>query len=69
MTSDNAMTKETEDSTGDTTEWASVRVVETGWARARRLRGRRVRTCVAAVVTDDTPPRAGAEGNIVRGED
>ncbi|WP_018546629.1 hypothetical protein [Streptomyces sp. LaPpAH-108] len=69
MTSDTAMTKDTEDSTGDTREWASVRVVETGWARARRLRGQRVRTCVAAVVTKDSAPRTGAEENIVRGED
>ncbi|MFD8912210.1 hypothetical protein [Streptomyces sp. NPDC059575] len=69
MTSDTAMIKETEDSTGDTREWASVRVVETGWARARRLRGHRVRTCVAAVVPKDSAPRTGTEWNIVRGED
>ncbi|MEU4153170.1 hypothetical protein [Streptomyces sp. NPDC026659] len=69
MTSDIAMTKDTEDSTGDTREGASVRVVETGWARARRLRGRRVRTCVAAVVPKDSAPRTGTEWNIVRGED
>ncbi|WP_307814857.1 hypothetical protein [Streptomyces sp. DSM 110735] len=75
VTSDIAMTKDTEDiedsddTTVDTREWASVRVVETGWARARRLRGERVRTCVAAVVTEGTPSRTGTEGNIVRGED
>ncbi|WP_343245822.1 hypothetical protein [Streptomyces sp. SID4985] len=72
VTSDTAMTKDTEDtedSTGDTREWASVRVVETGWARARRLRGQRVRTCVAAVVPKDSAPRTGTEWNIVRGED
>ncbi|MFD8804212.1 hypothetical protein [Streptomyces sp. NPDC059597] len=68
-TRDTKETDDTEDGVVDTREWASVRVVETGWARARRLRGERVRTCVAAVVTEDTPPRTGAEGNIVRGED
>ncbi|MEV7891527.1 hypothetical protein ACWD3I_23010 [Streptomyces sp. NPDC002817] len=45
---------------------------ETGWARARRLRGRAaVRTCVPAVV--DSEGTCGVcpagEGNIVRGED
>lgn len=69
VTSDIAMTKDTDDTAVDTRDWASVRVVETGWARARRLRGERVRTCVAAVVTEGTPSRTGTEGNIVRGED
>jgi hypothetical protein len=45
---------------------------ETGWSRARRLRGTRaLRTCLAAV-EDENPPRTtstGAEGNIFRGED
>ncbi|MEU5320247.1 hypothetical protein AB0G67_26375 [Streptomyces sp. NPDC021056] len=45
---------------------------ETGWARARRLRGRTVvRTWVPAVVDSDGTYAMGpvAEGNIVRGED
>ncbi|MFI8091183.1 hypothetical protein ACIF9R_23160 [Streptomyces sp. NPDC086080] len=45
---------------------------ETGWARARRLRGKApLRTCrpaVAPTITS-TVPDTGAEGNIVRGED
>jgi hypothetical protein len=45
---------------------------ETGWAVARRLRGRAVvRTCVPAVVASDGAYAVSpaAEGNIVRGED
>lgn len=45
---------------------------ETGWSRARRLRGERVlRTCLPAVVDESTQRAAqpGPEGNIVRGED
>lgn len=45
---------------------------ETGWARARRLRGRGVvRTCVPAVADADAASAlcTGSEGNIVRGED
>ncbi|GAB1339302.1 hypothetical protein ACE1SV_58920 [Streptomyces sp. E-15] len=44
---------------------------ETGWAQARRRRDRGVRTCLPAVL-DRTSARsrgAGAEDNIVRGED
>jgi hypothetical protein len=44
---------------------------ETGWATARRLRGRDpLRTCLPAVDrgTSGTPD-TGTEGNIVRGED
>ncbi|MGV9556884.1 hypothetical protein [Streptomyces sp. NPDC003401] len=46
---------------------------ETGWARARRLRGAKAvpRTCVPAVEPPGAAPatRGGPEGNIVRGED
>jgi hypothetical protein len=45
---------------------------ETGWARARRLRGKDpLRTCLPAVDrgTTSTVPEPGTEGNIVRGED
>ncbi|MEU6372346.1 hypothetical protein [Streptomyces sp. NPDC046909] len=57
--------------TAHTTE-KPVRRAETGWARARRLRGRGVlRTYVPAVAETGTTPEAapGSEGNIVRGED
>ncbi|MFG1664211.1 hypothetical protein [Streptomyces sp. Y7] len=48
-----------------------LHVAETGWSKARHLSGRRVRTCVAPVADPGaTPsPPAGAERNIVRGED
>ncbi|MGW0710676.1 hypothetical protein ACWD4G_32760 [Streptomyces sp. NPDC002643] len=57
--------------TRDTKEKSDVRVAETGWAKARRVRERKVRTCVAALVDGSAPPAlsAGREGNIVRGED
>lgn len=45
---------------------------ETGWACARRLRGKHaLRTCRPAVDRDTgtTVPETDAEGNIVRGED
>ncbi|MET9777270.1 hypothetical protein ABZ023_23875 [Streptomyces sp. NPDC006367] len=58
--------------TADTSEKPAVRRPETGWSRARRLRGKGApRTWVPAVEDGDTPhaPRAGQESNIVRGED
>lgn len=45
---------------------------ETGWARARRLRGQEpLRTCLPAVDRNTTTaaPVTWAEENIVRGED
>lgn len=48
-----------------------MRVAETGWSKAYRMRDGEVRTRVAAVV-DENPVSAlyvGAESNIVRGED
>ncbi|GAA0920813.1 hypothetical protein [Streptomyces thermoalcalitolerans] len=44
---------------------------ETGWAEARRLRKKRVRTWLPAVEDRSGPPqdRTGPEWNIVRGED
>ncbi|MFF1298333.1 MULTISPECIES: hypothetical protein [unclassified Streptomyces] len=43
---------------------------ETGWARARRLRGQAIRTCVRATLDGDTGQlRDGADENVVRGED
>ncbi|MGW0336246.1 hypothetical protein ACWD0J_31110 [Streptomyces sp. NPDC003011] len=49
-----------------------VRRPETGWSRARRLRGARaLRTCLPAVEDGNAPRTAqtGTEGNIFRGED
>ncbi|MGW6295223.1 hypothetical protein [Streptomyces sp. NPDC055058] len=45
---------------------------ETGWARARRLRGEPpLRTCLPALAdrAECATPGAGVETNIVRGED
>ncbi|WP_322724360.1 hypothetical protein [Streptomyces spongiae] len=46
-------------------------VRETGWAKARRQRGRGLRTCLPALETRSLRRRAGADAdsNIVRGED
>jgi hypothetical protein len=47
--------------------------LETGWAKARQVRGKGVRTCVPAV--EERGERPGTEtvreteGNIIRGED
>lgn len=48
----------------------AVRGPETGWARARRLRGQTIRTCVRAK-TDGDPgqPRSQDDWNVVLGED
>ncbi|MBB4717388.1 MULTISPECIES: hypothetical protein [Streptomyces] len=56
----------------DTSEKPVVRQHETGWSKARRLRGKAaLRTCLPAVEDRGTPgvARSGAEWNIVRGED
>ncbi|MEU9227427.1 hypothetical protein AB0929_27020 [Streptomyces massasporeus] len=56
----------------DTSEKPVVRQHETGWSKARRLRGKAaLRTCLPAVGDRGTPGAAhsGAEWNIVRGED
>ncbi|MFF7489007.1 hypothetical protein ACH4MW_04990 [Streptomyces luteogriseus] len=56
----------------DTSEKPVVRQHETGWSKARRLRGKAaLRTCLPAVEDRGTPGVApsGAEWNIVRGED
>lgn len=43
---------------------------ETGWATARRLNGRGIRTCLKAKADKDGgQTRWGIEGNVVRGED
>ena len=47
--------------------------LETGWAKARQVRGKGVRTCVPAVEKHGerygTEPVRDTEGNIIRGED
>ncbi|MDL5205556.1 hypothetical protein [Streptomyces sp. ALI-76-A] len=58
--------------TAQTSEKPVVRRPETGWSRARRLRGGRApRTCLPAVEDRNAPRTAqtGTEGNIFRGED
>ncbi|MCD9874527.1 hypothetical protein [Streptomyces guryensis] len=58
--------------TPQTTDKPVIRRPETGWARARRLRGKGVlRTCVPAVLEQGTTrtDQLCPEGNIVRGED
>ncbi|WP_037851118.1 hypothetical protein [Streptomyces sp. NRRL S-340] len=57
-----------------TMEKPAVQPAESGWARARRLRDRHVRTCLPAVEDRGGTQRErgrgdGGEWNIVRGED
>ncbi|MER6274422.1 hypothetical protein [Streptomyces sp900105755] len=43
---------------------------ETGWARARRLRGQGIRTCLRPKLDDNAGRmRQGDDWNVVRGED
>ncbi|MFI8305459.1 hypothetical protein ACIF80_18845 [Streptomyces sp. NPDC085927] len=47
-----------------------MRPSETGWAKARRLRGQRIRTCERATLDGDArQTRQGGDWNVVRGED
>ncbi|AZQ32692.1 hypothetical protein EJ357_03900 [Streptomyces cyaneochromogenes] len=60
--------------TAPTAPRKALKVAETGWTKARHLRGQAIRTCVSAVEDGNTPPSAQAsttstERNIVRGED
>ncbi|MEV0634932.1 hypothetical protein AB0I77_08180 [Streptomyces sp. NPDC050619] len=58
--------------TAQISEKPAVRRPETGWSRARRLRGEPApRTCLPAVENDSAPraARPDSEGNIYRGED
>ncbi|MFF7970021.1 hypothetical protein [Streptomyces sp. NPDC007905] len=57
--------------TAHTGEKSTLPYAETGWSKARRRRGKGMRTCLAAVVERTTAPKPGtvAEDNIVRGED
>jgi hypothetical protein len=56
--------------TTDVSTKTTARRPETGWAKARRRRGKGLRTCLPATV-DRTArqDRVDAEWNIVRGED
>ncbi|WP_210571013.1 hypothetical protein OG800_42095 [Streptomyces sp. NBC_00445] len=48
----------------------AVRRPETGWARARRVRGQSIRTCMRATIDGDAGQlRRGDDWNVVRGED
>ncbi|MEV6765524.1 hypothetical protein AB0N16_33765 [Streptomyces sp. NPDC051105] len=48
----------------------AVRRPETGWARARRLRGQGIRTCMRATLDNTTGRlRQREDWNVVRGED
>lgn len=56
--------------TAETKKRSTARRPETGWATARRVQGRAIRTCVRATVDGDSVQKClGGEGNIVRGED
>ncbi|QOV36932.1 hypothetical protein IM697_00150 [Streptomyces ferrugineus] len=58
--------------TARTAQRETLKVPDTGWTKARQLRRKTIRTCVAAVEDDrKSPPSAhtSAEWNIVRGED
>ncbi|MGW2686747.1 hypothetical protein ACWC6I_26785 [Streptomyces sp. NPDC001414] len=49
---------------------SSIRGSETGWATARRLRGKGIRTWVRATAEGGRDqPRRGDDWNVVRGED
>lgn len=54
--------------TAQTTERPALRIQETGWAKARRMKGKLMHTWVRP--TDRSAPRPRhSEWNIVRGED
>nr|WP_227025694.1 hypothetical protein [Streptomyces fodineus] len=57
--------------TAHPTDKPALPYAETGWAKARRRRGRGVRTCLPAVQHRGAAERQGAsiQDNIVRGED
>ncbi|MEU6669003.1 hypothetical protein [Streptomyces sp. NPDC046727] len=59
------------DVTAHSSEKPALPYSETGWAKARRRRGRGMRTCLPAVEDRASAERRGApaEDNIVRGED
>jgi hypothetical protein len=60
-----------DDVTAHPTDKPALPNAETGWAKARRQRGRGVRTCLPAIEHRGSAERRAAPGedNIVRGED
>ncbi|MFF4119895.1 hypothetical protein [Streptomyces sp. NPDC001714] len=56
--------------TAEAGDRTAVRRPETGWAKARRLRGKAVRTCLRATLDNSAGRlRQGDDWNVVRGED
>lgn len=57
--------------TARTSDEPAAPATEAGWEKAPRGPGKRMRTCLPAVLERDARPEAwaGPEGNIVRGED
>ncbi|MFI9245440.1 hypothetical protein ACIGXF_23320 [Streptomyces sp. NPDC053086] len=57
--------------TAHSSEKPALPYAETGWAKARRRRGRGVRTCLPAVLDRAATGQQGASADdtIVRGED
>ncbi|MGW3210135.1 hypothetical protein [Streptomyces sp. NPDC001135] len=60
-----------DDVTAHPSEKPALPYAETGWAKARRRRGRGLRTCLPAILERGTVQRRGTacEDTIVRGED
>ncbi|MEU8032439.1 hypothetical protein AB0C13_28030 [Streptomyces sp. NPDC049099] len=59
-----------DDVTAHPSEKSALPYAETGWAKARRRRGRGVRTCLPATVDRGRAQQGTVcEDNIVRGED
>jgi len=57
--------------TAQSSEKPVAGIPETGWSKARRRRGKGVRTCLPAIVDRRSSRDAfpAPDGNIVRGED
>ncbi|MER6223415.1 hypothetical protein ACWCYL_14005 [Streptomyces sp. 900105755] len=57
--------------TAEVSDPIAARRPETGWARARRLRGQGIRTCLRPTLDDNAGRRVrqGDDWNVVRGED
>ncbi|MFF4394182.1 hypothetical protein [Streptomyces sp. NPDC001480] len=57
--------------TAQSSEKPVAGIAETGWSKARRRRGKGVRTCLPAILDRGAAREAaqGQDGTIVRGED
>ncbi|MFG3025022.1 hypothetical protein ACGFZQ_42115 [Streptomyces sp. NPDC048254] len=56
--------------TAEVSNPTAVRRPETGWSRARRLRGQGIRTCMRATLDNNAGRlRQRDDWNVVRGED